>query len=145
MPKQLKLTDGKREEMFLAFCEQPTIANVTGKCRIHHLTAKKYRAIDNWDERYQKVRNRTLRKEDNEAVRRKERQLKLSAALQKIGSTKFFDDNGKLKKEVVTAMTAGDGIRAITEGIRIEQEVAGDGTQEMVIRIKMPKGLENME
>ena len=141
----LKLTDEKREEMFLAFCEQPAIRKIARKCRVHHITVSKYKKIDNWDERYQKVRNRTLRKEDNEAVRRKERQLKLSAALQKIGSTKFFDENGKLKKEVVKQMTAGDGIRAITEGIRIEQEVAGDGTQEMVIRIKMPKGLENME
>lgn len=145
MSKQLKLTDGKREEMFLAYCGQQTIGYVIAKCGVHHLTAKKYRGIDNWDERYAKVRKRTLVKEDDEAVRCKQRHLKLGQALQKIGSSMFFDETGKLKKTVIDAMKAADGIKAIAEGVRIEKETVGDDGAEITIKIKLPKDLEDLE
>ncbi len=145
MVHQPKLTDEKREKMFQAFCEQPTITNVAKKCSVNYLTAKKYREIDHWDERYDKVRKRTLQKEDNEVVKIKQRWIKLAHALQKIGSTKFFNEDGSLKEAVIKAMTAGDGVRAITEGIRIEKETVGDDGGEITIKIKLPKDLEDLE
>ena len=42
-------------------------------------------------------------------------------------------------------MTAGDGIRAIAEGVKIEREAIGEDTQDVVITVKLPKSLEGFE
>ena len=145
MPELTKLTDEKREEMFKTFSITPNTNSVARKCEVHHQTAKRYRKLDDWDKRLDEIRKRSQKALDNVEVKRRSRYIKLAQALQKIGSTKFFDKDGKLKQKVIDQMTAGDGVRALTEGIRIEKETVGDSGAEVTIKIKLPKDLEDLE
>ena len=140
-----KITDQQRELMFQAFCEKQSLRFVAQKCTVNVGTVKKYREMDNWDRRYSAITERAKRKVDNKAVKRRERWAKQGQALQQVGTRKFYDKDGNIKQKVVDDMGAGDGIRAIAEGVRIEREALGDDGQGLTITVSLPPDLEGME
>jgi len=53
------LSTRRREALFAAFVECPSIEHVSRKCRVHHATAKKYQRLDKWGERLESVRRKS--------------------------------------------------------------------------------------
>ncbi len=63
-----KLTTKKREAMFRAWVEHPTISFVVKKCRVNWITVKKYRNLDGWDDRIKDVKAAAANKADDQMV-----------------------------------------------------------------------------
>ena len=52
----VKISSAKREKMYEAWCAEQTIRSVSRKCTVHHKTVARYRRIDKWDERFEKIK-----------------------------------------------------------------------------------------
>ena len=58
------LTVKKRDEMFQVWCRNQNISFVMEVCNVNRGTADKYRKLDHWDERLEKIRERAEEKVD---------------------------------------------------------------------------------
>lgn len=123
-------TQQEQDAMFNAWCDKQSVCYVARTCSISVTTARKYRAKNKWDERYTNIRKKAEAKIDNAKTKRQERWAKQGQALQKVGTSKFFDDTGQLKKGVVDGMPAKTGVQAIVEGIKIEKEAVGEPSEQ---------------
>jgi len=140
-----KVSDKKINDMYMLYSQGESIASIAKTYKVSPVTVRKYRDLQNWTIRRQAIREKAAKNTDNDMVRRRERWIRTGRALQQIGTSKFYDENGKLKANVIKDMTAGDGIRAIAEGVKIEKETIGEDTDNLVITVKLPKSLEGME
>ena len=140
-----KLTDEKREQMFQAYCERQSIQFIAGKCTVNRTTVKRYRDLDNWENRRAAIARKSQKKSDDAAAKRRARWAKQGQVLQQVGTKKFIGKDGQIDESVVKELTPSDGIRAIAEGVKIEREALGDESGGVTITVKLPKDLEGME
>ena len=118
-----KISDKKRDAMWVAFQEKQNNQNVADKCRVSRQTVRRYRVKDNWDERYAKILVKAQKIADEDSARRKARHIKLTQISQKQGvdSITQKDKSGKL-----IPLKPRDGIQALFQGIREERKICGD-------------------
>jgi len=121
-----KITEQKREEMFAAWQDKQSLSYVATKVQVSRPTVRRYRKRDNWDERTAQIKAKSQAKVDDKLARARANWFTLALALQNIGKSKFYDEKGKLKPEVVKKMSAFEGIKAMTEGIRVQRETMGE-------------------
>lgn len=77
-----KLTQLKREEMFAAFRENPAEERVAQKCKVHKLTVRKYRKLDNWDKRLKEIESKVQEFADYDAVKERRKDLQILQIVQ---------------------------------------------------------------
>lgn len=75
MTQPLKPT--KREEMFKAWCDDPRVHHVHTTCAISKGAVRRYRKLDDWDSRLEKIKAQARNKADQDEVRHTEEQLRL--------------------------------------------------------------------
>ena len=139
-----KLTDAKREEMFLAWQEKQNINYVQVKCGFHHATIKKYRILDNWDERLRSIKVKATRKVDTALVNHRAAHAQIGKLCQVAGTRrikKILDDPDKDAILEIDPRLAKDLIK---DGITIEKEAVGDVAPDTVVVLALPVGLENL-
>ena len=59
-----KLTQKKLNSMFKAYCEKQSVRYVSRKCRCSHVTARKYRDLQGWDNRVAQIQHKAQEKQD---------------------------------------------------------------------------------
>lgn len=64
MPAPKKLTQTKRDEMFAAWVERPSIRHVAQKCGISTTTVRRYIEWDKWTERFDNIQAKARKKAD---------------------------------------------------------------------------------
>jgi len=121
-----KITEKKREAMFEAWQEKQSLSYVATKVQVSRPTVRRYRKRDNWDQRTAKIKAKAQEKVDDKLARARATWIQLGLALQNIGKSKFYDERGKLKPEVIKKMSAFEGIKSITEGVRVQREAMGE-------------------
>ena len=90
-----KLSQEKTEAMWAAFLERQNNSFVSRKCRVSTTTVRRYRRLDNWDERYRKIQEETQKRSDETVAERRARSRKIiRAAIAQIGR---LIAEGKLK------------------------------------------------
>ncbi len=72
-----QLPAGKRDALFEAFCDTPTVEHVSRMCGVHHATVRKYRRLDEWDRRLGEVRREASRLADHDLAKAMAENLKL--------------------------------------------------------------------
>jgi len=73
-----KLSSQKIDEMWKAYQEKHNAYYVSKKCKVHYLTAKKYKIKDKWDERIAKIENKVAQRVDEGIVGFKVKALKIN-------------------------------------------------------------------
>jgi hypothetical protein len=63
--------------MFKAWCDDPRIPHVERACSVSKGTVRKYRRLDDWDNRLEKIKAMARNKLDQDEVRHTEEQLRL--------------------------------------------------------------------
>jgi len=121
-----KITEKKREAMFDAWQEKQSLSYVATKVQVSRPTVRRYRKRDNWDNRTAKIKAKAQAKVDSKLAKARANWAMLGLALQKVDRSKFYDESGKLKAKVVEKMSAFEGIKAITDGVRVEREALGE-------------------
>jgi len=66
-----------REKMFMVYQETLSLSQVTARCGLHKLTAKRYRILDDWDARIERINKRIHKKVDVLAVNRRLRNVQV--------------------------------------------------------------------
>ena len=97
-----KITDDKREEMFVAWQEKQTVNSVELKCGVHNATVKKYRTLDKWDDRLKKISVKVKRKVDNGLVGLKAEHAKTGQYMRGMGIKKLASMEPEAKLELTT-------------------------------------------
>ena len=72
-----RITEEKRDTMWVAFQEKPTNRYVSESCGVSQRTAARYRELDKWDERIKEIRRKACEKADETAVEIRARHLKI--------------------------------------------------------------------
>ncbi|KKN71405.1 hypothetical protein LCGC14_0421270 [marine sediment metagenome] len=128
-------TQDEQEAMFAAWCVKQSEQYVANTCSFSRTTIRKYRRKNEWDARIADIHKRTEQKVNNTIAARQARWARQGQALQKVGTTKFYDKDGNLKESVVKAMPAKTAVRAIESGIKIEKEALGEASEKTERRL----------
>lgn len=81
-----KLSQEKIEAMWAAYLECQTNHSVAQKCQISRATVRRYRRLQNWDERIRKIQEETQKRSDETVAERRARSRKIiRAAIAQIG------------------------------------------------------------
>lgn len=72
-----KLTEQKQAEMFVVYCEKPSVRYVSQKCQVSRTTAGRYKAKDNWDKRLSEIKLKAEKKTDSQLAKRLAENLKI--------------------------------------------------------------------
>jgi len=122
-----------REKMFALYAEGQTFNHISRTLHVCAPTLRKYRELDKWEERRQKVRDLVAKKTNNEYATRQTRHVMQAQLLQARGSERLREPKS-LKREDMA-------IAAITQGIRLEREIMGDdagvATEPVTINIQL--------
>ena len=121
-----RITQNKRDEMFGFWQEKQSANYVSKKAQVCRRSVNLYRKKDRWDKRTAEIQARAEAKVDNKLAKARANWITLGLALQNIGKSKFYNEQGKLKADVVEDMSAGEGIKSITEGVRVQREAMGE-------------------
>lgn len=121
-----RITQNKRDKMFGFWQEKQSANYVSKKAHVCRKTVDRYRKRDNWDKRTAQIKARAEAKVDDKLAKETARWIALGLALQNVGKSKFYDEQGKLKMDVVKKMSAAEAIKAITDGIRVHREAMGE-------------------
>jgi hypothetical protein len=128
------LSATKREELWSVWQSCQSVRGTARICRVSHVTVGRYRKLDGWDKRLEKIHQDAMAKADRGEVDRRARHIKLAKKLQDKGEE--FLDRRKINDE-------HGAIRAIETGVKIEREAegeAGETTKTIVeIRFAEPK------
>jgi len=135
-----KLSDAKVEEMFAAYTEKQSLLYVSKKCHVAHQTVRRYKLKEQWDNRLEKIRAKTVQKVDAKAVTERARWAKTGKLMSAIGARRLqniieqgtvnIDIDGRLAKDL------------IKDGVTIEREALGDYTPDIVIRLDLPDDID---
>jgi hypothetical protein len=126
-----KLSEKKRLAMWAAWQDKQSERHVAQKCALSPNTIRRYRRLDNWDERLAAIVKKAQKKADNGAASVLARHIKETQLLQKKGIE--FLQTHKIKTE----QTA---VKAMEVGIRLEREIAGEP-----VRLEITKKYEDMD
>ena len=72
-----KLSTQKRQELFEAFCEQPSVYYVSKKCKVSPTTARRYRDKDKWVKRFESAKTKAEVKTDRKVLKRFESNIRI--------------------------------------------------------------------
>jgi len=89
------LSSQKIDEMWKAYQEKKNVNYVSRKCKIHHLTVKKYKIKYKWDERLAKINRQVVKRVDDNIADFKVKALKIN----KVIINKFLKQLGVRKGE----------------------------------------------
>lgn len=113
-----KLSTRKRNAMFRAWCAKQATTHVAKHCKISHTTVTRYRALDNWDARWEEIQTKARAEADATNAR---------------SMAAMIDDVGDIRGNIIKALLAAtepDGQPKITvwdldKIIRLEQFLKG--------------------
>lgn len=137
MPTYAKITDETRLAMFEFYQQKQSDNYVATKAQVSRTTVRKYKAMDNWDQRVAAIQKKANDIVDSAAAKRRARWIKQGQALQKVGTTKFFNQDGTINAKAIAGMTAGEAIKAITDGIRMEREAVGEAGETSALKLEI--------
>lgn len=83
------ISEDKRRQMFSAYCQKAACTFVSKTCGVSEATARRYRDLDNWDERLAEIRRQVGEQDQESITEAKKRQLRIVRKVQ-----------GKFEKEL---------------------------------------------
>lgn len=91
-----RLSAKKLEEMFKAYCERPSLQYVSRKCKVSHVTARKYRKSEDWEARMLKIQQKANDRVDDNIAKTLSNDIKIvqlakSRAVHTLRETKQLD------------------------------------------------------
>lgn len=131
-----RLTKAQRDEMFARWCEHQSLRYVANKTGRSITTVKKYRDIDDWEERFirfrEKVDKKTLNRMADSASRNRAETLKLVGAAKKYYATSLMGTMWVIcphceGKHQVKVPKAGCKLTDIDKLARLEEYLLSDG------------------
>jgi len=84
------ITDKKRESMFRAWQEWQTLQYVARECSVSRTTARRYRKLDNWDERLRRIKSKAREKIDLGYARERADLLYVICKIRDIGIDEYI-------------------------------------------------------
>jgi len=84
-----QIPQGKRIQIFQAYCDRQSIQHVARVCSVSPTTALRYKRLDGWDERLKGITRKAEEKIDDSIAEMRVRQAKQARALQKIVADGF--------------------------------------------------------
>ncbi len=121
-----QLNEQEINRIWVMYRDGMNVNQIVRKTGYANPTICRHRDKGKWDVRKAKILRKAKTHADNLEAKRVARQLNMAKKLQRVGHKKFFGKKGKLRKSVIRNMTAGDGIRAVVEGVKLEREILGD-------------------
>ena len=118
-----KISEKKREAMWVAFQVKQNNQHVADKCRVSRQTVRRYRVSDKWDKRYANITEKANKLVDDDAARRKARHIKSMQLLQARG-IEGIHMTPDMKKKV--RLKPRDAINALINGVKTERQICGD-------------------
>ncbi len=129
-----KLTQKKIDSMFKWYVERQSVLYVSRKCRVSPTTVKKYRRMQEWDNRLKGIQEKAQEKQDDTMADC------LAANLKYVQFAK-----GKIL-EVITTVGMGttNPMSDLDKAIRLELLLRGGEDRRSEIIIKLPEELKDM-
>ena len=132
-----KITDAEIEEMFVAWQEKQTLRYVAQKCKVSLPTVRRYRDLENWADRLNKIQVTAKKKVNDGISDLRADQLLAGTTMRELGIKRLH----KTKPEDIDPRLAKD---LIVSGVTIEKEAVGDIAPDTVIVLALPVGLEGL-
>jgi len=114
-----KISDEKIEEMFQVYKEKQSVHYVNQKCQVNRNTITKYRDKYNWDERIEKIKEKTMIRSDDREVNRRVEYLKYTHSL----LMKIID---KITPEEIESMKTYDKINSYEKILKLAYALMGE-------------------
>jgi len=112
-----KLSQRKLDSMFKVYCERQSIEFISRKCRVSPVTVRKYRRLENWDERIVEVKSR---------AREKQNETLADLLANNLETVQFCKDKLIEKIEAGTVNLARQPIIDLDRLIRLELLLSGE-------------------
>jgi hypothetical protein len=104
--------------MFAAWCERQSIEHVSKKCRVHWNTARRYKRIDNWDERYAKIQAEANAKADKKITNKLAERIQSYRAIADAGINRLVRE---IKEQQKRGVDTPELENTISEQIALEK------------------------
>lgn len=117
-------------KLWRQYQKTPHARTVGEICHVSEKTVSKYKKLGRWDERLAAIEEKAAEKLDESIAEIKARWAQQGRELQRIGLSKFFDEEGNLKKDVVKNLTVKSAITAIVAGQQMERDALGSAIEQ---------------
>ena len=129
-----RLSDKKIAAMYKAFCDKQTNSSVARRCNVNQATVRRYRELEKWDDRVDKIQSTVAKRVDVKQIDHKVRHAEIGQIMQAKGLEGLKVATGKdISPKVATSL--------LKEGVTIEKEALGDHAPNVVIVLELPEGM----
>ena len=119
------LTMAQREAMFHIYQQSGSVGRVARKCSVHKKTVKRYKELDNWDERRGEIERAVQSKSDEKSIGRRLRNvLTLDKAIEAIADS--LQNGGEIENKMLPKLIA-------TQEVLLGRGAADDETPDMTV------------
>ena len=132
-----RITLAQRERMFQVYSETGSVSRVAKRCSVHKKTVKRYKILDNWDERRLVIESSVQERADEKRVGRRLRNVRaLDKAIEVI--TENLEVGGEIENKMLPKLIA---TQEVLLGRGAADDEVPDMTPEQLAAIELLKAL----